>query len=247
MKPAEYETMFRVEDHHWWYRALRRVVFGQLKRYLPGRPDGPILDVGCGTAANLSRLSRLRPAVGLDLSAEALSLARRRPGGVLVRGNALELPFRDEAFAAIVSTSVLYHRWVTDVGQALAEFDRVLAPRGLVVIDLPAFDALYGAHDEAVMTARRFTAPQVRALVEALGWRPLRMRYWNSLLFPVALAMRRLSRGQRDVGDLEETVPSQGTTNRLMDRLMALEWQLIQRVPLPFGVSITCVAEKPAR
>jgi ubiquinone/menaquinone biosynthesis C-methylase UbiE len=244
MKPGEYETMFRVEDHHWWYRALRRVVFGQLRRFLPDCPAGPILDVGCGTAANLLRLNRLRPAVGLDLSAEALRLAKRRGGVSLVRGNALELPFHDEAFAAVVSTSVLYHRWVPDVGQALAEFDRVLLPGGLVVIDLPAFDSLYGAHDEAVMTARRFRAGEVRRLVEEQGWRVLRMRYWNSWLFPAAVVMRRLSRGQREVGDLEESVPSQGATNALMDRWMAAEWQMIQRIPLPFGVSINCVAQK---
>ena len=33
MQPDEYETMFRVEQTHWWYRALHR----------------RLLDAGCGT------------------------------------------------------------------------------------------------------------------------------------------------------------------------------------------------------
>ena len=50
---------------------------------------------------------------------------------------------------------------------ALAEMVRVLAPGGLLLVNLPAFDWLHSAHDIRVQNARRFTAAGARTL-----WQP---------------------------------------------------------------------------
>ena len=78
METAEYATMFRVEETHWWYGALHRLIFQTLETELPDWREKEILDVGCGTGAILQRLGNPEKNVGVDLAEEAVSLCHRR-------------------------------------------------------------------------------------------------------------------------------------------------------------------------
>jgi ubiquinone/menaquinone biosynthesis C-methylase UbiE len=97
-----------------------------------------ILDVGCGTGLLTTRLHRELPdaaIVGCDFSHGMLVQARAHAGrGAWVQGDALRLPIRDATADAIVSTEAFH--WFPDQPRALAEFARVLAPGGRVLIAL---------------------------------------------------------------------------------------------------------------
>ncbi|MCX5740141.1 MAG: class I SAM-dependent methyltransferase [Proteobacteria bacterium] len=243
MLEREYATLYRVEDEHWWYRQLRRVLHWHLTRFLPDWHDAAILDAGCGTGGNLAHLAGSGRRVGLDFSPDALAGARRRNLAQLVRGTVTSLPFAAGSFDAAISMSVIYHQWVADPADALREMHRVLRPGGLLFLDVPAYQSLLSAHDEAVMTARRFDAPGVRRLVEASGFEVLRITHWNTLLFPAIWAARRMKlmpAGQ----DFETTAPTASGRNALLDLAMRFEAALLKRMPLPFGVSIHCVARR---
>ena len=240
MEPREYETLFNVEEQHWWYRALRRVLFYHLDQFLPAWREATILDGGCGTGANLMRLGSAAQHVGIDKAAQAVAFCSRRGLSNVVRGDVTALPFRTAAFSAVISASVLYHRWVPDLDCAIEECRRVLCDGGLLFLDVPAFEFLSSAHDEAVHTARRFTRRQVCDLLRAHGFEIRRISYWNTLLFPLIWLARRgrLSRTGRDFERLK------GLRNSLLDLVMRLEFALFRCVSLPFGVSLSCVAAK---
>jgi len=70
--------MFRVEETHWWYGALHRLIFQVLGSELPDWRNKEILDVGCGTGAILRRLGNPQKNVGVDLAPEAISFCRQR-------------------------------------------------------------------------------------------------------------------------------------------------------------------------
>lgn len=246
MRPEEYATLLRVEDAHWWYRQLRRVVRFHLDRFAPGWRDAAILDAGCGTGANLAYLEGAGRRVGLDFAPEALAGCRTRGLVELVRGDASALPFADASFDVVLSMSVIYHQWVRDPAAALAELHRVLRPGGLLLVDVPAYVSLLSEHDHAVMTARRFREPALRALVEAAGFHVLRTTHWMTLLFPAVWLARKLrffAKGR----DFEATDPKPGGTNGTLDTLMRVEAALWRRAPLPFGVSIHCAARRRQR
>ncbi len=96
-----------------------------------GRPSGLALDLGCGTGTAGGGLKRSgMRVVGADLSQPCLRAARRRLDAV-VRADAVELPFADESFDAIVSRGALHH--LSDPTAALAEAHRVLKRNGRVV------------------------------------------------------------------------------------------------------------------
>src|SRR2546430_11297777 len=79
MYPDEYRVMFQIEDDYWWYRGLRVLLKNLLAQYLPGNISRPmILDVGCGTGANLKLLQSYGNAFGVDISEQAIGFCRTR-------------------------------------------------------------------------------------------------------------------------------------------------------------------------
>lgn len=240
MKTPEYETMYRIEERHWWYRQLRRVLFMHLDRYLPDWRSKAVLDAGCGTGCNLTHLGNPQRNIGVDLSDDALAFCRQRGLANVQKADVAAMPFEPDTFDAVISMSVLYHLWVPDPGQVLEEFHRVLKPGGLIFLELPAFEFLTSPHDVAVMTARRFTRPAAKQLLQAHGFDIVRATYWNTLLFPLAVAARtlKLSGEGRDFADFDRGEP---WTNRVFDIVMRVESGLLRLAPMPFGVSLALV------
>lgn len=100
-------------------------------------PGARLLDAGCGAGRHTRALGALRfDVVGLDRSADLLAAAASRGGARYVRGDVRALPFRDAAFARVVSlfTSFGYFDERGDRAH-LAEIARVLAPRGTFLLD----------------------------------------------------------------------------------------------------------------
>ena len=241
MEKAEYEIMFRVEETHWWYSALHRLIFETLERELPDWRNRAILDAGCGTGLILKQLGNAEKNFGVDLAAEAIALCRQRGLNNVRQADICALPFPDAAFDAVICSSVLYHQWVNDVDAAVRGLRRVLRPGGLLLINVPAFRFLHSAHDDAVMTAHRFTKNEIRALLTRNDFAIRRLTYWTTLLFPLAIVARTLG-GSTSGRDFEHTPGS--ITQRLFSRVMAVERRLLKRFSLPFGVAILAVGEK---
>jgi demethylmenaquinone methyltransferase / 2-methoxy-6-polyprenyl-1,4-benzoquinol methylase len=98
------------------------------------RPGDRVLDACCGTGDLAIAAQRAGGRVtGVDFSERMLARAGRKSGAIeWVRGDALTLPFPDEAFdASIVGFGV---RNLDDLERGLAELRRVLRPGGRVGI-----------------------------------------------------------------------------------------------------------------
>lgn len=242
MQTAEYATMFRVEETHWWYGALHRLIFQALEAELPDWREKQILDAGCGTGAILERLGNSEKNVGIDLAPEAVEFCRQRGLTNVRQGDINALPFEDASFDAIISSSVIYHDWVPEVARAVGEMRRVLRPDGVVIVNVPAFRFLHSAHDDAVMTARRFRKPEIRELLLEQGFEIRRLTYWTTFLFPLAIVARTLG-GSKMGRDFEST---DSWSQRLLAPIMNVERGLLRHMSLPFGVALLAVARKPA-
>jgi ubiquinone/menaquinone biosynthesis C-methylase UbiE len=239
MQRDEYATMFRVEQTHWWYGALHRLIFQTLETELPDWRDQKILDAGCGTGAILQSLGNPARNVGIDLAPEAIEFCRQRGLKNVRQGDICHLPFADASFDAVICSSVIYHQWVSDVDAALREMHRVLRPGGLLIINVPAFRFLHSAHDAAVMTARRFRRPELQSLLRAQNFTIQRLTYWTTLLFPLAIVARTLG-GSRMGRDFETADAS--LAQKTFAAIMSFELQLLRKLSLPFGVALLAVA-----
>ena len=162
MNFEEYEVMYQVEDHHWWYLGMEQITCRVLERYLPRtRSALKILDAGCGTGAVMKYLCPYGAVTGFDFSAEALRFSQKRAHTRLAQASVLEIPFASNRFDLIVSFDVICEMGVNDE-QALLEFWRILKPGGLVMLRLPAYDWLHGKHDVATHISHRYTRGEIK-------------------------------------------------------------------------------------
>lgn len=237
MNPGECAIMYRVEETHWWYRSLR----GMLRQFMVAFPeDAQVLDVGCGTGANMQALSL---GCGIDYSCEAVRFCRERGVSRTAAASATALPFADESFDAAISCDVLCHHSIADKTQMLQESARVLRPGALLLLNLPAYSWLMSSHDMHVGTDRRFRMGEMPALLNGAGLEAVEMTYWNSAMFPVAAAVR-LWRKVRppNVSDLE--AGSGEMANGLLCAVLRAERALTRVTRLPFGLSLMILARK---
>jgi ubiquinone/menaquinone biosynthesis C-methylase UbiE len=119
-----------------WSSYIEATVIETTRR-LTLNPADRLLDIGCGTGAFLYALSRKSPTVrltGIDASREMLAVASERVGSCaeLKQGWAEQIPFADDSFDVVVSSSVFHY--IRDPTAALAEILRVLRSGGRLVI-----------------------------------------------------------------------------------------------------------------
>jgi SAM-dependent methyltransferase len=122
------------EEHRLWVQA--EVLAGPVFAHLPLIEQGRLLELGCGTGAELDQIRRRRPdveLVGVELSPTHVAAARRRVGGFagVLRADATRLPLPDRSVDQAITIWVLEH--VPDPGAVVAEALRVLRPSGTLV------------------------------------------------------------------------------------------------------------------
>jgi len=239
---AEHQRLSEHEEWYWWHRARERIVHRALERWAPQRPR--ILDVGCGTGHTTASLRRFGPVVGIDLGAAALAVARGRNLDV-ARSSASRLPVPRACFDVAVALDVLEH--LDDDAAAAREIFASLKPGGILVATVPAYASLWSQHDVALGHRRRYRRPQLRRLLEAAGFALERCSYAMSAPLPAA-ALVRLAERLRPASPAPATsgyLPVPRPLNELLTRVAGVDGWLIQRLALPFGLSVLAVARRP--
>jgi len=238
MELEEYEKMYHFEEKYWWWVGKRKIVKCMLNKLK--LDSSRILDIGCGTGANLEYLGDYGSVVGLDYAREALDFCRLRKHRNLVRGDAERLPFKEGAFDLITALDLLEH---IDDSKAAEGFSKALKPGGHLILTVPAFRFLWSKHDEALHHKRRYSKSQLKQVLESTGFVVEKIGYWNFFLFlPVAsvrLIKKNILKSKKVKTDVEE-LPS--IINWFLAFILTVESHLIPCINLPFGVSIVCVA-----
>jgi len=241
MNPDEYTRMYEMEDRYWWFVARRRIALKLLVRYLRA-PSGVLLDVGCGTGVVLKELEKLGEPAGLDMSAIALEYCQQRGLTRLIRGDATAMPIRPNQCSAIVGLDVFEH--IDRDGAAFEEAFHGLAPGGILVLSVPAFQRLWGPHDIALMHFRRYTRPVLRDRLERAGFQIERLSYSVFLLFPIVVVVRFFEKRRKGPAKAS-LVALPRWINSILIGIQAFEALLISVVSLPWGSSLIAVARKP--
>ncbi len=131
----EYRYLAARYDEKWAFYVEATV--RETMRRLPLYFGDHMLDVACGTGAFLQAVAAAHPKVrlaGVDISPEMLAVARQRlPVGVKLQvASADALPFRDDSFDIVVTTSAFHFFRVPN--EVLNEMRRILRPGGRLVV-----------------------------------------------------------------------------------------------------------------
>jgi SAM-dependent methyltransferase len=239
MERVVYDRMAELDELHWWYRARRDVLAALIRRRAMPPPGAAVLEVGCGTGHNLQMLGQFGTVDAIEMDADARAVAEKRLGRPV--GSALlpELPGVPRGHYALIGAfDVIEH--VDDDNGAVAALAQCLKPGGRLVMTVPAHQWMWSAHDEANHHKRRYSKKALRRLVEGSPLRLEALGYFNSLLFPAAVAARAAGKITGREGSDDALPPK--PVNWLFERIFAAERHLIGRAALPPGLSLFAVA-----
>ncbi|NIF53408.1 class I SAM-dependent methyltransferase [Burkholderia sp. Ax-1724] len=243
MSPDAYLEMAATEAEHWWFRARRDVLRTMLERLALPR-GARVLEVGSGTGGNLDMLAGFGTVSGLEMDPTARALSARKTGGHFdIRAGRCpdDVPFGRERFELICFFDCLEHI-ADDVG-ALAGMERLLTPGGRIVVTVPAGPGLWSAHDVYLHHHRRYSRDSLMRCAADAGYEVERITYFNTLLYPLAVAARwadRLLRRKRSTGD---AIPPR-VLNDVLYRIFSAERHWLAHGPLPYGVSLLAVLRR---
>lgn len=239
MERVVYQQMAELDERHWWYCARRRILAQLIRREAMPPPGSRILEIGCGTGHNLDMLRQFGEVDGLEIDDEARALAERRLGREVMCAPLPELPgVADHTYDLIAALDVIEH--IDDDRSALSGIAAKLKPGGKFVMTVPAHAWMWSAHDVVNHHKRRYSKALLKRLVEGSPLRLEKLGYFNSLLFPVAVAERLASR-MRGKDSSDVTLPP-APLNAILEGIFSAERHLVGRLPLPPGLSLFAVA-----
>lgn len=244
MQRHTYAIMDEVEGSHWWFVGRRKILESFLEPIvakLGAVQRLRILDVGCGTGANVEMLSQYGEAEGVDVSDDALDFCRRK-GLTVQKGLAETLPYDDETFDLTTALDVVEH--LDDDIAGLKEMFRATRSGGYSLIFVPAFMWLWGVQDDVSNHRIRYTRRQIADRLVAAGYEIERATYANWTFFAPIFAGRTLMRLTGIKPESENNV-NITALNGVFGRLFGGERLWLRNFNFPFGVSIVIVARRP--
>lgn len=217
---------------HWYYRAkseaLDRVV---------GAPPASVLDVGAGggffSRYLLEHGAGQATCVDPGYDADRDTVHAGRP-----------LQFRraapDQPSDLILMMDVLEHV-DDDVGLA-AEYIRAARPGTRVIVTVPAFSWMWSAHDDFLEHRRRYTLPEVKAVLGRAGLHVDGGRYLYGLLLPLAAATRLPGKVARRMGRAAPAASQMRPAGALANAVLLAACRIEARLPSNPWAGLTAMA-----
>jgi SAM-dependent methyltransferase len=200
-----------------------------------------VVEVGCGIGNFTGMLLDREAVVSIDIEPECIArLKQRYPNQsnlqtfVCDAGGPALADFAAFRPDTCVCLNALEH--IAEEGAALKGMASILRPRGVIVLLLPAFQALYGPIDRNLSHYRRYSRESILALATAARLRTKKIHYVNLAGFfgwwINSHIFRREDQSEAQI--------------RIFDRyLVPYLSQIESWIKPPFGQSLFVVLEKP--
>jgi SAM-dependent methyltransferase len=239
MERIIYDRMAELADRHWWYVARRQILIDLIRREVRPPAGARILEIGCGTGHNLDALGQFGRVEGLEIDVAARSVAAERLGRPISAAPLPQLEGIDlGAYDLVAALDVIEH--VDDDAAAIAAIASRLRPGGKLLMTVPAHQWMWSAHDVANHHQRRYSKASLRRLLDGSPLQIDHLGYFNSLLFPMAVAARMASKLRHSEGSDDRLPPA--PLNALFRAIFAMERYAVGRLPLPPGLSLFAIA-----
>ncbi|REJ68065.1 MAG: class I SAM-dependent methyltransferase [Planctomycetota bacterium] len=259
MQSAQFALHAAIEESHWWFVARRQVMLSVVRQLLPPAEDkraagddrearATVIDIGCGTGANIAALAGDYRAVGIDTSADAIHFAAERFPEVDFRAGLAPDDLSDCLPQAklVMMMDVLEH--VPDDFALLSSILAAAAEGTYFLLTVPADLSLWSPHDEAFGHYRRYDVERFRQLWQELPVEEQLVAPLNTRLYPLIRLVRALNRRRRNsTGDsgTDFHIPARWT-NAALQAIFAGERHAILR-QLARGQSDLAAGEPASR
>lgn len=240
MEKYLYKDLDEREGVHFWHVSKRQTALAILKRFY-GDKKIKILDLGCGTGANMKALGKFGEVWGVDVAVEAIGFCKKKGLTRVKLASTKKLPFKNEEFDLVTMFDVLEH---VEEKETLKEVSRILKKDGSLLITVPAYSWLWSKWDEVLHHKRRYSALTLRTALMSEGFRVKFISYMNSyLLIPVVItrAVKSFKSVENYPSDFRLSTP---LINKVLLLLARLERFFLLRTGVGMGTSVICLAAK---
>jgi trans-aconitate methyltransferase len=224
-------------EQHWYYRSKAAALLRMTSTLQSRR----VLDVGAGSGFFSRKLltgTEAQQALCIDPNYE-------KEWDESVVGKPIHFRRSCDSTNAdlLIMMDVLEH--VQDDQELLDSYVDMLTAGSYVLVTVPAFMFMWSGHDEFLGHYRRYTLKQMIGLLEESGLQLEQYCYYFGLVFPLAAAMRLLSR----LTSVQKDAPSSdlkkhnALTNSMLSFLCRMEIPLFRFNRLA-GLSVFCLARK---
>ena len=231
---------------HFWFKWRFNALFRLFKAlHCELDKERKAIDVGCGPGLLRKQIEEATKwsVDGTDLCLPALLKNPKLRGQTVYFDIKDELPQFEEAYELLFLFDVIEH--VEKTEELLAAALKMLKPKGLMFINVPALPSLHSAYDEAAGHLRRYTRESLQKSLASLPLEVVALRYWGFNLVPL-LILRKLflSVGKKSKEEIIKSgfKPPNALVNFVLDKLGYLESSLIGEPPL--GTSVLLAARK---
>ena len=197
-------------------------------------PDTPTGNSGSGYVSLAIKKAGLE-CVLVEPSLQGAVNARTRGVDPIICSTLQDAGFQQNSMHAFGLFDVLEH--IEEDLSTLRALKEMLAEGGRVLLTVPAYKWLWSAHDEFLHHKRRYSAGELKWKLDDAALRLDRLSYFNTLLFPLAVAARCGLRSRSPGAE----VPA-APINCVLQRVFGAERWALKSLDLPFGLSLLAIA-----
>jgi SAM-dependent methyltransferase len=190
MDAAQFDVNVAMEERHWWFTARREIMRAIVEQLAPPQTGKTVVDIGCGTGANIASLADAYRAIGTDASADAIERAERRfpQAEFHCTTDAAQLAGFVSQADVVTCMDVLEH--VPDDFSLLSSLLAAARPGTHFLLTVPALLSLWSGHDESLAHYRRYDAERFARVWQGLPVECRMLSYFNARLYPLVRAIR---------------------------------------------------------
>ena len=220
------EELAKIEKGDFWSKVKTTLILEMVE-------GNDVLDVGCGAGFLSEKLvKRGCNVIAIDSDKKAVEIAKKK--GITGFTADITRWQTDKKFDCIIATDVLEH--IDDDEAVIKKIYSMLKPGGCFVLNVPSYKFLFGAHDVSLGHKRRYSDAELKAKLEAVGFKIEQQRHWNLLALPITVVATKILKKDYP----HERVSKLNSLSKLLEKLLLLDAKINYR----FGISILCKARK---
>ena len=247
-----FDILYKLENSNFWFQVRNLIIENSIKKYMLPGGMSKIIEVGCGTGFVSSYLKKQDYDIDCaDLSIHGLNYCKKRnAGNGYYQFNLYDAVFY-EHYDGVCAFDVIEH--IDDDNLVLQNMNKALKPGGFIFITVPANKKLWSEMDKFAKHKRRYNLMELKGKIERAGFKIMRISYFMTFLFPFLFLSRfcslRNSSVSNDKIEINREKALSGLDikpflNTLFFFIFRLETYLLNRIDLPFGTSLICIAQK---
>ncbi len=240
MEEFAYKQMKETQSCHWWYLSRRKILDKALEKHVGSCND--ILDIGGGMGGNIELLKKYGSLTIFEKNKYAVEYLSTLDSCHVIQGSFPEsIDKHFPNFDLITMFDVLEH--IKDDQIALEKIYKLMKKGNKLIITVPAYQFLFSHHDIVFHHYRRYNMQEILSKVQTVGFDVRHHTYFNTILFPIALISRIISKLSPKIQNHEQNI-HKSKSNLILEKIFSLEKHLINRFRLPYGLSILLILEK---